>query len=677
MDFRQAQRNLELIQEVDVGNESNRQTILDDIGLEEEYDDIIGTQIPSTLLSDDEDQIKLPNSEPEEINPPNAVAIAPYQESLNHEALHENSPLPQSELLKREMDLLNKEEVNIEHMVSATCEEEQIKEVFMSTQIQGRIDDYEQENSLRSNLIQFKYLQENEVLESSYKKEPIKVVKPPRKSAAKRSKTLVKNITQYNIENFEISRAENVLKLLSGKHNKVRDMISVQRNIENNLKSKKSNKTKVVTYDTYNAEEWKHIFQLILNKFPSTNQKEVNQVYHYIYGDDQETQYENLWEASQIPFSSMREGNYDEDSQYARMLPNRRSHLDRKIAVMSLSQVMDDKSVSGIELEKTDMNQEDMQVIEVPDSTDDEFSIIIPVNMESEHSDGEVVGENQISDDTVQTDAESSDTQFFTANGNIFDGVIDLTQGSFKAVNRLISPVKIASKTYEPKQLPQDVQVPATRMTTVQSYTKLEQTPRKASPLKTLIATPTTTIMYQMEKQKFQSIKELNTTFAKYITSIDQYDIDVGDSEEDKDFSDGQCMVEINVPNVTPPTSPGHYVQNIISSQSVQKLRESMKTIGLKPLRSKAKMVEALSVASRVLETDEIGQIGQRQEIFDHLTTLTRELPELLEKIYRFEPVTVEELVLQLIDLNPFIDNIDESTIKEWADSQGICIRKN
>lgn len=121
----------------------------------------------------------------------------------------------------------------------------------------------------------------------------------------------------------------------------------------------------------------------------------------------------------------------------------------------------------------------------------------------------------------------------------------------------------------------------------------------------------------------------------------------------------------------------------------MKELRQSLKTIGLKPMRTKLEIIESLQTASQILSANTIVTPGDsdeqrdwainfsKLEIFDHLTELIQSFPDFLERIYTFEPIPLNELIEKLFSVEPFISQIDEMTIREWADIQGICLRND
>lgn len=444
--------------------------------------------------------------------------------------------------------------------------------VFVSTQVQSRLDDVEQEESVKGLLKRFKY--EDEEPGESKKAHGIKRKKPTQKRKHK------------NIDEYGDSKGGKLLKQLSGKHKKVKDMINSQR--------KKTSVRGHSQYDTYNAEEWGYIHQKILKRFPQSGASEMKQVFHHIYGEVGC----DLWSASQQP----PEG----DDSVLEPVPIGKAAGNHEVNVLTLSQVMSDKSI----VEPEDDENDDSTI---PDSTDD-ASIVIPI---SDHV----------------------ETQFYTPRTTPPDEIIDLTQESFKVVKSLISPLKDADTPL--------VQVPATRTSTVRFQ------PPCADPAKCLTV--------KLPRRQVALLKEkLSSKF-----DIAEENGGVLDTEvEDLD----QCTFYLQ-PKVRSPIKE----VSKLATQSAQKLRQSIKIIGLKPSRSKSQMIASLEAASQVLDSS-VTELEQLQLIYENLTTLVQACPSLLERIYTFQPISVEDLLAKLIKANPFVDQIDEVTIRTWADLQGICL---
>lgn len=466
--------------------------------------------------------------------------------------------------------------------------------VFVSTQVQSRLDDALQEEALRNGLKRFKY-DTGEDGRSGMK------TAVTRKRSQKRSQKSVGE-----------SKTGQLLKRLSGKQSKVRDMVESQ-------KRRKTGTRSASQYDTYTAEEWHHIHKKLLDRFPQRESDDVRGAFCYLYGPDSYSE-SDLWEASQRPPSA--EGAVSE-AQFKSV--DKAESCDVK--VLTLSQVMcdnvktedaeaDDAPCDNVE--PGDDKSDDASTI--PDSTD-EISIRIPIG---------------------ETDRAS--TQFYTPRSSPAEEIIDLTQESFKVVKSLISPLKDEETPL--------VQVPATRTSTILTHVK-------EFDLKTCLK-------MLVPKDQFASLKE-KLSHAFDIAHEEQFIMSDTESEEPETFPVYLQRKIRSLPSrsCTPSSR--------FATQSAQKLRQSMKAIGLKPCRSKSQMIASLEAASQVLDSS-CTERQQRLLLYDNLTKLVYSCPSLLERVYTYQPIPLSDLLARLTEANPFMDYVDEPTIRTWADNQGICL---
>lgn len=464
------------------------------------------------------------------------------------------------------------------------------KDIFVCTQIQSRLDDLEREESMKGGLKRFKY--EHEECVEVKKAIEVKKGKP------------VKKRQQKSIDEYGESKGGKLLKQLSGKHSKVKSIIESQRR-QTSVRGRAHSQ-----YDTYNAEEWGHIYRKLLERFPQSEPGEMKQVFHHLYGEDQAT---DLWVASQQP-------PVGENSILEVVEPPEQME-SHGINVLTLSQVMSDKSVI--------VEPDDDDLSTIPDSTDDTCTHI-PIE---------------------DADAERASTQFYTPRTTPAEEIIDLTQESFKVVKSLISPLKNADTPM--------VQVPATRTSTVLACAGKGPC---SDPAKCLIMKLPRRELTQL-REKLSGRFDINT-----IEPTEEFPV-VHDTEaEELDH----CTAYLN-PKMRSPIKVPVVSASKLTTHSAQKLRQSIKMIGLKPSRSKSQMIASLEAASQVLDSTAT-EVEQRQLIYDNLTKLVQASPSLLERVYTFQPINVEYLVSKLIQANPFVDQIDELTIRAWADSQGICL---
>lgn len=493
--------------------------------------------------------------------------------------------------------------------------------IFINTQVQGRLDEADQADTVRAKLTKFKFIESVRALSPKRNN-----ITPQRTTARPMKKTTTKQRAKKCP-----TKAQILLKQLSGKHAKVQDMVRYQKKLDSlaeareSAKVAKDNRSRSGArakgrYDTYNEEEWQRISKMLLDRFPHTEPAEVNGVYEYLYG---ETAEQTLWAASQLPVDSEKlESTY----------PSAASNSQR-VSVLSLSQVMNDR----LPTKREDSYQMDDDDSTIPDSTE-ESSMIIPI---------EPLPREQPEDEQMQLD---------TPDLSAPNEIIDLTQESFKVVKSLTSPLKQESG-------PQ-VQVPATRLPTLSGSVEL-------GPAPSLVPPKEQPLRYKVDRSQ---LKEFSSVEGLIVHSLrESLDDDlVADTESETSTLQEHCIIELE-PSILASHTPSPSRQNDFESQSAQQLRESMRSMGLKTSRSKQQMLQSLQAASQVLKNSST-EHEQKQEIHKYLTSLIQLSPTLLEKVYTFQPIASKELLTRLLEKNPFVEVIDEFTIREWADFQGICL---
>ncbi|QLQ82365.1 hypothetical protein HG537_0H01270 [Torulaspora globosa] len=436
--------------------------------------------------------------------------------------------------------------------------------VFVSTQVQSRLDDVVHEESLRNGLKRFKY-DTGEDNGSG------------RRVATKRRGRSLKRSQQKTLDE---SKTGLLLKRLSGKQSKVRDMVESQQ------KRRKLGARSSSQYDTYTAEEWYHIHKKLLDRFPQGEPD--TEAFCYLNHSYSER---DLWGASQMPPSV--EGGISETQ-----VKSGNVAKNHEVKVLTLSQVMCDN-------DDVDDNST------IPDSTD-EISIRIPID-----------------------EVDRASTQFYTPRSSPAQEIIDLTQESFKVVKSLISPLKDEGTPL--------VQVPATRTSTMTHARQLK-----------------TCLRMLITKDQISSLKE---RLSRDFDIVHEEQCIMSDTEDPETVP---VYLQYKTKNSTPSISN-------FATQSAQKLRQSMKAIGLKPCRSKSQMIASLEAASQVLDSS-CTEHQQRHLLYENLTKLVYSCPSLLERVYTYQPIPLNDLLARLTELNPFMDHVDEPTIRTWADNHGICL---
>ena len=224
--------------------------------------------------------------------------------------------------------------------------------IFISTQIQGRLESYEQESALKSSLQRFKYMLDKNPSTNKTRPQEISGKKRARRAAAaaarKRAVKRAKTITEYSIADYKQTRTQHLLEQLSGKHEKVKDIIQAQmktleRRVSSAPSSMQNGTDSNKCYDVYNAEEWRKIRSLLIKKFPQSSPMEVKEVRRYLYGERADS--DSLWESSQLPSAEGAELLTQGSQVSVGACTDDNKETARKPVMMSLSQVMEDHSI--------------------------------------------------------------------------------------------------------------------------------------------------------------------------------------------------------------------------------------------------------------------------------------------------------------------------------------------
>lgn len=763
MDYRRAQRNLALINEnADIND--NIQQDMEQGNYEDDEDNMISTQVPSIKFSQS--------------------SVSSMDESVKVNSSTANSPTKQSPV-RYDTDGIVVEKPHMQTLIETANEEENVnhipekliaspaktgshiedEEVFISTQVQGRLDEFEHDKEMKGKLTQFRF-ESNDTkqhLEQVKESEPIvnrPAIRQNRKSreghATKRQKTTK--------ENGHI-RAQNLLEKLSGKHKKVKDII--------NRKSKKTNsKPTVEKYDVYNADEWKAISASILSQFPKSSTQDVKDVFSYLYGSNKP---DEMWDSSQKPPLDLLSP--ERSASEPASLPAVSSQEPiGTMRLLSLSQVMGDTSrgeeksleiVNEQPTQDNDTNESSLYVTQenvIEDISEDEspelkivdvleydngnvkstkestyptiisdsdneekglsFHIIerqypgnetdmsdLPevISPNKKEKDALILSENASEDESVICDSmdetatifpeiRDEDIEIFKKSirpvlapptgipslrrktTELSEDIIDLTQQSYKAVAKLISPLKKddieeSSPSMENPR-PEQTQVSATRAPTVISM-----------PLQTSPDQDDFIIRARLSDGTCKKIRtaQLPFDFPDSRQFMSEYQNAENEVVYDSDYSDPNGNPQIGIFDVkcheiAPQqiiTSPSKSEDNIITSQSVQELRSHIREIGLKPARSKTQMVELLEVASQVLTQGDEPVISSRTDVYNHLTRLLYRSPALLEKARLYQPILMDDFLLELIEMDSFVSRIDESTVQSWADDNGVSLKRS
>lgn len=115
---------------------------------------------------------------------------------------------------------------------------------------------------------------------------------------------------------------------------------------------------------------------------------------------------------------------------------------------------------------------------------------------------------------------------------------------------------------------------------------------------------------------------------------------------------------------------------------STEELKRKIIQYGLKPAKSRIKMIESIKEIERFLQEDSIIRLSQsqnvtnsqnivRSDVFKVLNDTVLHNPKLMEKIYTFEPIETKILSDFLLE-NGITINYD--LLKDWCDRNSICL---
>ena len=105
------------------------------------------------------------------------------------------------------------------------------------------------------------------------------------------------------------------------------------------------------------------------------------------------------------------------------------------------------------------------------------------------------------------------------------------------------------------------------------------------------------------------------------------------------------------------------------SSPSTAKLRQTLRTIGLKPCKNKVQMLQVWDTLEAKFPglSDTDGPAQLRQFLTDLIVQNRDESSSLMEQIYTFEPIRFEQLKSWIVSLDSFTELIDDSFIKKMG----------
>ncbi|AET39324.1 Slx4p Ecym_4260 [Eremothecium cymbalariae DBVPG len=570
-------------------------------------------------------------------------------------------------------------------------EVEKDDEVFISTQVQGRIDELEGTENNRKQfkrlLANFTYateadgigLQGDEVPEtvlSSGKSLEMNTIKRSR-----RSDTRVKSITKYNTENYALQikqdRARRLLTMLSGKSHKIKNLLK-------DIKQKDEHRSDPIDFSTFNCEEWSQIEKLLRERLPKVSRAKVALVKDFVYGKEQQ---EHPWYSSQLPPGDCPTDLTDSHGIY---VGNCEDMVGQK--VFTLSQLLDDddnNEPNGIGLEEEEglTSSSSNTQPSIPDSVDSgepignmTHDIIADVNTTTLLA----VGKQDTASNVDWHFKRGSTPDESPDNLPIHeDTVIDLTQETFRAVSNIASPVKATSrpnsKVLSATRKP-SIQVPASNTASINtpaSFMSLHRPPLIEAPVCSSI------IRMKIYKDTEMNFNDKNAPPLGFQPQTIYEDI-VADSEDENYTilelepckneepvrpATDPCILGVNKSTSTQDSSP------TATAQSIKQLRQSLKTIGVKTSRSNAQVLQHYNTVSQQLhsQSDE----DKRNELFLRLTHLLQQDKPLLNRIYCFHPITIHDLRTSFESRDHFTNLIDDAVIRHWADYQGICVKND
>ncbi len=119
-----------------------------------------------------------------------------------------------------------------------------------------------------------------------------------------------------------------------------------------------------------------------------------------------------------------------------------------------------------------------------------------------------------------------------------------------------------------------------------------------------------------------------------------------------------------------------------LEETSTEELKRKIIQYGLKPAKSRIKMIQSIKEIDAFLKEDSILKLSQSQnitdsqnivksDVFQVLNDVFLENPKIMEKIYTFEPIETKELN-RILEERGIIINYD--MLKEWCDRNSICL---
>ncbi|SMN20693.1 similar to Saccharomyces cerevisiae YLR135W SLX4 Endonuclease involved in processing DNA during recombination and repair [Maudiozyma saulgeensis] len=374
MDYRRAQRNLQLVNENNIDNDLKVVAELQENERNQEDEALISTQVPSLkfsqssasspednkriysssrisspiktmgLISDPSNIIKEVDDEDKEKQ--TATIIGNVEDGIIINNHNEGNILPNDseghipshgDIEAGNSDISPGNQAHSGNTM-------QDDHVLISTQIQSRLDVINRDSEIKGKLSQFRYAISDSAGSfpelngiARHSKRLASEVFIANESKQKKTKTCSQ---KKDVAPSNLTRAQDLLKKLSGKHRKVRDILKGQQEAD-----KKNSRGKVQlqpsrSFDVYNAEEWKTISSQILKNFPRSNTQDVKDVFFYLYGDCDTL---DMWGSSQKPPEEFMPQSQQNKSNFVHQnKKNDSASSADMMKLLTLSQVMED-----------------------------------------------------------------------------------------------------------------------------------------------------------------------------------------------------------------------------------------------------------------------------------------------------------------------------------------------
>ncbi|KAH3901985.1 uncharacterized protein SCODWIG_00244 [Saccharomycodes ludwigii] len=561
--------------------------------------------------------------------------------------------------------------------------------VFINTQIHGKLEELNDKcnriKRFKSNLQSYNHDNSGNTNKAICKESSFFKKKDLKTITSINTMNYLNNKTNNNRKGNNIrrdSKSSKVIALLSGKKNKIKDVFDkILLKKDNTDNTNETNVSLPRERTTYDEDEWLFILQLMKeNLMIQPSKEEILTLRKELYSEyvnkrlcnasnDACEQSESplIWEKSQdIPETSILYELYNENCSISAATGtstsrNNQNRNNNSNILMSLSQAMYDNDTKSKD-EETNTYTNNIP-IDSQESLSSDLSVI--ENSTAEEEGSKIFFDEKGSNlDTLNTML-NNDTQFYTPFETPF------RSPSKSAINSLKNDDDDKNSTYNGIK----IQVPATRTNTIGSTLApcdlsfpittdiIANDNRKdtenTSSTSSISVIPDsqddeqddTTLFIQEAEVFISPVKVENRNRNSPLkTNSDKITLFVADSNTDSSKKDS-----------TPPPK-------------ASELRIQLKEIGLKTRNS------STSIMLESLELFRSQSYSSKNDIFDEITKILllksdNDEEDFLQKIYCFQPLSFNAFHTYLKLHNSIFQFVDESTIKEWADNQGICFK--